>query len=182
MKLRTLAVAGAAVSALAVAPAANADTLGQAVNGTTLGTLALTAETPALFGTTLSPGTTAHSTGGTLTAVDTATTWTLSVKDSVQANDGHMQAAALGCTSSPAQLANRAFVTVTPLVANAAITSAGSTEVKGFASGVGSTVASASAVPLAATVFTTAYDQAVDANEALQTGCVYAMTNTFTLG
>lgn len=181
MKLRTLAVAGAAISALAVAPAANADTLGQAVSGTTLGTLALTAETPALFGTTLSPGTTAHSSGGTITAVDTAPSWTLSVKDSVQANDGHMQAAAVGCANSPAALANRAFVTVTPVVPNTSITSAGATEVIG-SSGVGSTVASATAVPLAATVFTTAYDQAVNANEALQTGCAYSMTNTFTLG
>lgn len=181
MKLRTLVVAGAAVSALAVAPAANADTLGQAVSGTTLGTLALTAETPALFGTTLSPGTTSHSSGGTITAVDTAPSWTLSVKDSVQANDGHMQAAAIGCTNSETALANRAFVTVTPVVANPSITSAGSVEVTG-SSGVGSTVASASAVPLAATVFTTAYDQAVNANEVLQSGCAYSMTNTFTLG
>jgi hypothetical protein len=178
MKLRTLVVAGAAVSALAIAPAANAATLGQAVSGTTLGTLALTAETPALFATGLAPGSTSTSSGGTLTAVDTTPTWNLSVKDSVLANDGHMQATSGTCTTSEPALANRAFVGVTPVVANAAITSSGSTEV----TGADALVASATAVPLAATVFTTAYSQAVNTNELLQSGCVYAMTNTFTLG
>ena len=98
MKARRLYIFGAAVvAALATAAPASADTIGQAVTGVATSTLALTAETPAAFGTTLTPGASnLTTTGGTLTAVDTTPSWTLSVNDGTTSGDGHLQKGAVG--------------------------------------------------------------------------------------
>ncbi|HEY8638005.1 MAG TPA: hypothetical protein VIL64_02095 [Solirubrobacteraceae bacterium] len=177
MKSRKFIVAGATAAVAALAAPGSALALDQPVTGTTATTIALSAPTTATFGVGLSPGSTANSTGGTVTAADTNSSWTLSAKDgaAVGAN-GKMDAAALGCTNSPAELANALGITVTPVVANAAITPTARS-----LSSLDQTVASATAVPLAATVFTTAFSQAVGSSEALQAGCVYSLTATYTL-
>lgn len=175
---RRIGAAGLAAGALAVAATtpAGAATTDQLVNGTTLGVIGLGVATPATFGTNLAPGTTPTSTLGTLTSISTSGSWTLSVKDNA-VGAGHMQAAALGCTNSPAQLANSLQVSVSPVIPNGSITSGTTRTI----SGVNQTVASATAVPLAATIFNTNYAQPIGASEALQEGCVYSLTATYTL-
>lgn len=158
-------------------PAAPSFALSQLVSGTALSTLSLTAGTPAVFGTSLAAGTTVGSTGGTLTGVSTSPSWSLAVRDQAAGTPGHLVAAASGCSGSTPALTNAAKVTVTPVVANGAITSAGQKAITG--SDV--TVASASNALLASTVFTTAYQQVIDSDEVLTAGCVYSMTTTYTL-
>jgi hypothetical protein len=163
-----------AAAAFAASPAGGA-TATQLVSGTTLGVIGITAATPAVFGTTLSPGSTANSTLGTLTLVDTSPSWTLTAKDS-GTGAGHMIAAAVGCGSSPAQLTNALSLSVAPVIPNGSITTATKS-----LSATDQTVASATAVPLAATVLNTNYAQTVDSNEPIQAGCLYSLTTTYTL-
>ncbi|TMK41818.1 MAG: hypothetical protein E6G56_03630 [Actinobacteria bacterium] len=182
MKARRLYIFGAAVvAALATAAPASADTIGQAVTGVATSTLALTAETPAAFGTTLTPGASnLTTTGGTLTAVDTTPSWTLSVNDGTTSGDGHLQKGAVGCTGSETELANASQVNVAPLVPNASVTSNGYVTVPANGA-TAAAVASASAVPLAATVFTNTYKQSIGSSEILVSGCTYSLTSTYTL-
>lgn len=174
---RRLIAAVALAAAACGAQAAPALALDQLVSGTTLSTLALTAATPATFGTTLAPGATSNSTGGTLLATSTSPSWALSVKDQAVGTPGHLVAAGVGCTGSAANLANAVTVTVTPTIANGSITSAGSKTVTGADVGV----ASAANVLLAATSFDTAYQQIIGGAELLTAGCVYSLSATYTI-
>lgn len=151
--------------------------LDQVVSGTTLSTLALTAATPASFGTTLAPGATVNSTGGTLTATSTSPSWNVTVQDQAVGTPGHLVAGGVGCTGSAANLANAASVNVSPAVANGSITSAGATAVSGAAQ----QVISAANVLLSATVFNTAFSQVIGSSELLTAGCVYSLTATYTI-
>jgi hypothetical protein len=173
-RLITVVTLAAAACGAQASPALALD---QLVSGTTLSTLALTAATPATFGTTLAPGATSNSTGGTLVATSTSPSWALQVKDQAVGAPGHLVAAGVGCTGSAANLANAVTVTVTPAVANGSITSTGSQTVTG--SNVG--VLSAANVLLAATTFNTAYQQVVGSSELLTAGCVYSHTATYTI-
>lgn len=166
--------ASAAICGVQATPALALD---QVVSGTTLSTLALTAATPATFGTTIAPGATANSTGGTLTATSTSPSWSITVADQAAGTPGHLVAAGVGCTGSASSLANAASVTVTPVIANGSITSAGAKSLSGSATQV---VSAANAL-LAATVFTTAYQQVVGSSEILTAGCVYSLTATYTI-
>lgn len=173
-RLATIALLSAAACGVQATPALALD---QLVSGTTLSTLALTAATPATFGTTLAPGATSNSTGGTLVATSTSPSWALQVKDQAVGTPGHLVAAGVGCTGSASSLANAVTVNVTPAVANGSITSAGATTVSGSNSGV----LSAANVLLAATTFNTAYQQVVGAAELLTAGCVYSLSATYTI-
>jgi hypothetical protein len=175
MKFRSLAVAGVAATALATAPAANAQ-LDQTVTGIAADSIALSVPVAAVFGTTFSPGATVNSTLGAITAVSTNPNWTLSAAET--GGDGKMaRSIADGvCATSTPTLTNAAGITVTPVVPNASITSTART-----LSGSNQVVAAASAVPLAATVFSTTYSQVLPASEILATGCTYTMTTTYTL-
>ncbi len=173
---RRLLPAGVAALLATGALAPSAQALDQLVSGTTLSTLALTAATPAVF-SSLSPGSTATSTGGTLIATSTSPSWSITVKDQAAGAPGHLVAAGVGCTGSASSLGNAVSVTVTPLVANGAITSAGAKTV----SATNATVISATNALLAATVFDTAFQQIVATSELLTAGCVYTMTATYTI-
>jgi hypothetical protein len=176
MKFRSLAVAGIAIAAV-LAPVSPALALDQVVSGTTGTSLALSVPTPAVFATNFAPGNTATSTGGTLTAVSTNPSWTLSAKDGAASGaNGKMDAAAIGCATSPSELASALSLDTVPAVPNGSITS-----VTRSLTGSNQTVASATAVPLAASVFNTNYSQPIGAGEPLQAGCVYSLTTTFTL-
>lgn len=179
MKKRSLVVAGAAAAALLTPAAASATqhTLSQAVSGTTATSIALSVPTAAAFATNFAPGNTANSTGGTITAVSTSPSWTLAAKDGATLGaNGKMDAAATGCANSAAELANALSLSVVPAVANAAITSTTRS-----LTGADQTVASATAAPLASTVFNTNFSQTIGASELLQAGCVYSLTATYTL-
>ena len=174
-----VAVAATAIGVFGLMPStAAAVEVGDTVTGTTLGTLSLTVGTGATFGTTLAPGTTPTATGA-LTATSTNPSWTLSVQDNLAVVDGTpgtMQAAAgVTCDNGVAELPNATNVTVTSAVPG--VTSAGQKAISGSAQ----TVASASSALLAANVFTTDYSVAIPAGTALEAGCVYSMTATYTL-
>lgn len=175
MKLRSLVVAGATSAALLV-PASSAMAADQTVTGVAAGSIALSVPTAAVFGTVFTPGANVNSTLGTVTAVSTDTSWTLSAAET--GGDGKMarSIATTPCDTSAATLTNAAGLAVTPVVANASITSTSRT-----LSGTDQIVAEAAVVPLAATVFGTTYSQALPANELLSTGCTYTMTTTYTL-
>ena len=166
-----VAVAGVAVFA---APA-GAASIPQTVTGTALSQLTLTAGTPSAF-TTFQAGSTGTATGA-LTATDTSPTWTLGVQD--LSADGHMQAAATGCTGSASELGSPLQVTLSALPTGS--TSAGQVTIPGKTASSATTVASATNALLAANVFTTTYSQAIPSNENLLAGCVYTLNATYTL-
>jgi hypothetical protein len=160
-----------ATGALA-SPAFAAQSSGELVSGTTLGTLALTG-TSATFTTNFTPGGTATATG-LLTATNTAASSTLTVGDSGAAPAGHMRATGGTCTGSDADLTNALTTNVT----GTGITSSGVTAIPAAASAA--TVATA-AVPIAAKALTTNYSQSIPAAQVMLTGCVYTLTATYTL-
>jgi hypothetical protein len=172
---RKLLAVGAALTAFAV-PAASAHALDQTVTGVAADSIALSVPTAAVFGSVFTPGATPSSTGGTVTAVSTDPSWTLSAAET--GGDGKMaRTIATGvCANSAATLTNALGLTVAPLVSDASITSTART-----LSGADQIVAQASAVPLAATVFTTTFTQSIPSTEILQTGCTYSLTTTYTL-
>jgi hypothetical protein len=176
MKLRSLVVAGSALAALAAAPAAQADVLTQTVTGAAADSIALSVPVAAVFGTAFTPGTTVHTTAGAVTAVSTNPSWTLNAKEA--SGDGKMSRTITTgvCANSTDILTNAPTLTVTPVIANASITSTAQS-----LTGSDKLVAAATAVPLAATVFTTDYAQTLPASEILATGCTYSMTTTYTL-
>jgi hypothetical protein len=178
MSTRKLLVATAALAAVAVAgPVSQASALDQTVSGTTATSLALSVPVTAVFATNFAPGNTASSTLGAITAVNTSPSWTLAAKDgNVVGTAGKMDRAATGCDNSPAELANALSLSVVPAVSNGSITSTTRS-----LTGSNQTVASASAVPLAATLFNTNYSQTITSSEALEAGCVYSLTTTYTL-
>ncbi len=163
----------------AVAGPAMAVSGGEAVSGTTLSSISLTASSGAVFTTNFSPGNTATATGA-LTAADTNSSWTLQVEDTAASNAGKMKTAALGCTGSDAALANPLNVSVTAPVSLP--TGGGVTTTSPVSlSGTNQTVASATSQLLAADVFTTNYSQTIPSSEVMLTGCVYSVTATYTL-
>jgi hypothetical protein len=175
MKLRSLIVAGTASAALLV-PSTSAMALDQTVTGVAADQIALSVPVAAVFGSVFTPGATVNSTLGAVTAVSTNPNWTLSAAET--GGDGKMaRSIATGaCATSAPVLTNAASVAVTPVIANGSITSTTRT-----LSGSDQVVASASAVPLAATVFNTTYSQVLPSNELLSSGCTYTMTTTYTL-
>lgn len=182
MKLRALIFA--TVSAAACIPASSAMALDQTVTGTAASSIALSVPTPAAFATSFTPGSTSASTGGTVTAVSTSPSWTLAAKDGAPGatTAGKMDAATPGvgtCANSANELGNALSLGVAPVVANGAITGTAGSPVT--LSGSDQTVASASAVTLAATVFNTNFSQTIGAAELLQSGCLYTLTTTYTL-
>jgi hypothetical protein len=178
--MKAILTGAAALAAAALACPAAALALDQPVTGTTTSSIGLSAPTTAAFGVSLSPGSTVDSTGGTVTAVDTSPSWTITVKDGAASGaNGKMDASTPGvgsCLHSPNELTNALSVSVVPAVTNNAIASTTRT-----LSSVDQAVASATAVPLAANVFTTTFTQAVGSTEALQAGCIYTMTATYTI-
>jgi hypothetical protein len=148
----------------------------QTVAGTTLGTLSLSVNTPAAFGSTLSPGTTATGTGGLL-ATSTNPSWTLSAKDAAATTPGKMDSAGGPlCTGSESSLQSAVSVTI-----SGGGTSAGPVTLSGVDQKVASAGGSVPTAPLAAAVLTTGYSQAIASTEVLTTGCVYSLTATYTL-
>lgn len=182
MKIRSLIVAGAV---LAIAPSsASALDTGQIVSGTTLGTLAISVDTPAVFTSNFNPDNVSVATpnGATATGAVIATStnpaWTLTANDQGATTPGRMDAAALGCSSSDSSLTDALKVQVA-----ASVLGSHSAGVKTL-SGTAQTVASATALlplPLAADVLTTTYTQSIPAIQHMETGCVYSATTTFTL-
>jgi hypothetical protein len=172
LKVFSLAAIGATLALATFSSSAMA--AGEAVSGTTTGTLSLAAGTGAVFASNFTPGGTATQTG-VLTATDTSPSWTLQVQDTAATNAGKMKAAATGCTNSDAALTNSLTVNVTSLLSG--VTSNGVTTI----AGTNATVASATSVLLAANVFTTNYSQSIPAAQKMLVGCVYTMTATYTL-
>jgi hypothetical protein len=180
MKLRSLIVAGTTVAALAAtAPSAFAVGADLPVSGTTLGSLALTVSTPAVFTTSFSPGNTASASGVVL-ATSTSPSWTLTAKDN-GTGAGKMIQTGGTCTGSDSQLTNALTLTVdgTALTGGQ---SAGSKTLSGSAQ----TVASASAgatnlLPIAAAPLTVAYSQVIPTTQVMTAGCIYGLTTTFTI-
>jgi hypothetical protein len=171
---RLLALAGLTTVALAASTGtALAAATPELVQGTTVGTLAITAGTGALFGTDFAPGQTASQTGA-LTATDTSASWTLKARDA-GSGAGHMVAAGVGCTGSDSQLTNATSVSVTSVLPG--VTSAAAITL----SGTDQTVANATAQLLAANVLTTHYSVAIPTAQVMLTGCVYSQNVTYTL-
>lgn len=157
-----------------IATPAMALSTGEAVTGTTLSSLSLTAGTGAVFATNFSPGNTATSTGA-LTATDTNNSWTLQVKDSGTGAGKMVSAGGPTCSGSDSTLTDPLAVSVTSPLGG--VTSAGQVSI----SGTNQTVASATNQLLAADVLTTNYSQPIPANQVMTAGCVYSLTATYTL-
>jgi len=156
----------------AFAGPAMAATAGELVQGTTLGTLALSGSA-ATFTTNFDPGGTATA-SGLLTATNTAASSTLTVGDA-GTGAGHMiKTVGVTCTGSDAQLTNALTTNVT----GTGVTSSGAKSIP--ASGSPVTVATAAA-PISAAALTTAYSQAIPAAQVMLTGCVFSLTATYTL-
>jgi hypothetical protein len=178
MKLRTLIVAGTTAAAVAVsAPSAMAVGADLPVSGTTLGSLALTVSTPAVFSSAFSPGNTASASGVVL-ATSTSPSWTLTAKDN-GTGAGKMIAGVTGCVGSDPTLTNALKLTV-----DGTALTGGQTAGQKTLSSTAQTVASASTgtlLPIAAAPLTVAYEQAIPANQVMTAGCIYSLTTTFTL-
>jgi hypothetical protein len=171
-----MATAFAVLAAASLPARSLAATANENVSGTVSSFLALTASVGATFATNFSPGNTA-STTGSLTATDTNPGWTLQVADTNSAggNQGHMLAGASGCTGSDASLASPLSVAVTSPLGGVISTGAQAL------SGTSTTVASATAQLLAASLLTTSYSQVIPATEIMRSGCTYSLTATYTL-
>lgn len=171
--LRRAPVLAAVVAALAVAAPASAGaaTANQLVSGTTGGLLALTGGAAIATGVTLTPGATTM-TSGVLSLGITLSRWTLTVQDNATGSRGHMVAAASGCTGGEASLTNPLSVSIGGLLG---VTPGPPVSISGAAQQV------ASGTALGALVLTANYSQAVNADEALLSGCVYSLTSTYTL-
>jgi hypothetical protein len=183
MKLRSLAVAGSAVAALAVASApAQALDLGLPVSGTTLGSLALTVDTPAVFLTNFAPGKTATTTGAVL-ATSTNPTWTLTAKDAAASNAGKMKPTGGTCTGSDTVLTDSLQLAVsgTALTGGQSagtVTLTGTAQTVASASPTGGPLGVSNVLPLAAAPLTVAYTQTFPDSQKMVEGCVYGLTTT----
>ena len=178
MRTRALIAATAVAGALTAFPA-GASALNQTVTGTSLSNIALSAPVTATFGTSLSGGTTANSTAGSVSVVDSNASWTLSANDATATTgDGHLKAAASGCTGSESELSN-----AVQLQAGTPVPS-GPTPAAQFSlpanSASAATMLSGSA-PVPLTVVPTNFSQTVGTGETLLGGCVYTITVAYTL-
>lgn len=209
MKLRSLVVAGAAVTAVAALPA-SALAAPQVVVGTTATTLSLSVPTPASFvgANALAPdGLEKTSTVATVAALSTNPTWTLAAKDyGTTGADGNGKMDALTasrvtaltggisgidlsgitlgdptlCASSVPELGNATDVLVEEQTPIAAIDSAGRKALGNANVSVASSAAgNLLALPL--TTFNTTFFQRVGTNEAVKSGCQYNIAVAYTL-
>ena len=119
------------------------------------------------------PGKTATGTGS-VTATDDTPSWTLQDQDH-GSGGGKRLAAATGCARSDAILANPLQVSVTSPLPG--VTSAGQISL----GSANKTVATGTGQVLTGAVLTTNYTQVIPLSEAMLTGCVYAITVTYTL-
>ena len=151
--------------------------LGLPVSGTTLGSLALTVNTPAVFTTGFSPGNTASASGIVL-ATSTNPSWTLTAKDNGD-GAGKMVVGATGCDGSDSELDNALKITV-----DGNVLTGGQSAGQKTLSGTAQTVASAGAgslLPIAAAPLTVAYSQVIPDDQIMTAGCIYGLTTTFTI-
>lgn len=165
--------------------------LGVAVAGTILATglittpagavnIGISAGTPASFGTTLAPGATVTSTGGTVTVTSLLglTGWTLTVKDATAAAGRLQFANGPSCAGSTPQLAQRVQIAaVNPLIDSVTIAA------QHAVTGTDTTVASYNPLltVLSSLTLTTRFSQTIGASEVLRAGCVYSTTVTYTV-
>lgn len=181
MKTRKqILAAGAAAFAAALAPAtASAVEVPQVVSGTALETISLTAGTPAAFTTGFQPGAVdATSTLGTVTALSTDPSWTLTARDGTTNDaDGTMNPTGPLCTAGDTELANPLRVTTDLAVPIPGVTSAGEKTLGSAAE----TVASATNTLLPLSTFNSTFRVSIPASQTMTTGCVYTMTTTYTL-
>lgn len=171
MRLARLGVAVAGAGALLAGALA---TPASALN------IGISTATPATFGTTLAPGTTVTSAGGTVvvTSLLGLTGWTLSVKDN-NAGPGHLRSAGgAACAGSTNQLA-QAVQIYTPNPGYDSLTVAPRHAV----TAADTTVASYNPLLtlLSSVTLTTEFTQTVGAAEMLRAGCVYSTTVTYTV-
>lgn len=174
MKLRLPLAAAATVAALAVPASALAASTPELVQGTTAGTIALTAGTGALMTTGFAPGNTASQTGA-LTATSTSPSWTLTAQDNGTGAGKMVSAGGPTCSGSDAQLTNATGVSVSSVLPG--VTAAAPITLSGTAQ----TVASATNQLLAANVLTTNYSVVIPSSQIMATGCVYSQNVTYTL-
>ena len=177
-KSRMAAAVIATGSALAAFPA-GASALNQTVTGTSLSNIALSAPVTATFGTSLSGGATATSTAGSVSVVDTNASWTLAANDATATTgDGHLKAAASGCTGSESELAQAVKLQAgTPTPTGPSIAAQFSLPAN---SASAATMLSGTA-PIPLTVVPTNFSQTVGTGETLLGGCVYTITVAYTL-
>ena len=191
MKFRSLVVAGVAVSALAAAPASQAALTGdQLVSGVGGTSVSINASTPVIFGTLFTPNDGDFTGTGSVSALSTSPTWTLSVKDGDASPTGHMKAlsgvnltglGSLGltgtstCDKSESQLRDAPTITATGLPGT------GVTTTPVVLSDTNQALAHGSAAILPLTAAVTTFTQHVYADESVQTGCLYRVTATYTV-
>jgi hypothetical protein len=144
--------------------------------------IGISAGTPATFGTTLSPGQTVTSTGGTITITSLLglTGWTLTVKDATGGGTpGRLRSAGgVGCTGSTTALANPVQI-YTPNPGYSSL----SVAARHAVTASDTTVATYTPLVtlLSSVTLTTEFQQTVGAAEILRAGCVYSTTVTYTV-
>lgn len=211
MKLRSLAVAGGTIAALAVAPAvAGAASTGtpQIVAGTTASTISINVATPAAFGTDFAPsGNEVSTTGGTVVALSTSPNWNLQVKDyGTSGSNGNGKMDALTAARVTALTGGIAGIDLTGItLADPALCTSSAAELgqaakirvlENIASAaidsVGKTTLGASDTPVASsaagnllalplTTFDTTFYQTIGTGEAITSGCQYNIAVAYTL-
>lgn len=120
----------------------------------------------------LVPGQTATATGLGVTVSGVVLPWSLSVQAESSATPGHMRAAATGCSSSETYLQSPLHATASAVLGTTTI------RAPSFDLGSSSVLVAQGTV---ADVVTMGYSQPVATTEALQTGCSYSITLTFTV-
>lgn len=186
---KSLFIAAVAAAALAIAPAANAATGTQTVTGTVLGTITVAA-TPATFGTSLAPGTTAATAvPANVVVTNTSGGWSLTAGDASATTPGRMDADAVGinpaCAGSASSLAQPIRVqvgTATSIlggswnpgagIADFALPSNSSPFAIGSLAGTAGLGGTAT-IPVS-------YSQQIGAGEAINALCTYSITTTYT--
>ena len=190
MKFRSLVVAGVAVSALAAAPAAMAGPGDQLVSGVGATSLSINASTPVVFGTLFTPNGNDYTGTGTVSALSTATTWHLNVKDGDASPTGHMKAVSgvdltglgsLGLTSTSTCNKSEAQLRDAPRISATGLPGTGVTTHTVTLSDTDQPLADSSTVILPLTVATTTFTQKVYSDESVQTGCLYRVTASYTM-
>jgi hypothetical protein len=164
----------AACAALAGSASAATTSGSQIVTGTTLGSLALgVPATPAVLDNGFTPGSTATNTAPAALLVTATGNWTLTVDDA--ANNGHLVAAAAGCSGSEASTAHQ--LKVQTAGGTSASNSASPVTIAAPVSGVGATAATGNL----ANALTASYSLLIDPVEQMLAGCVYSTTVNWTV-
>ena len=136
--------------------------------------LGLAVSTPLSALSGLQAGSTATASGALTVTPDPTAGWTLSAQDTDTADGhpGHLLRSGAGCTTGPAFLASALSVTGTPSVSG---TSSGARSLSSSAQSL------ATGPALTVTAVNLSLSQVVGSTEALQGGCTYSLTITFTL-